>query len=150
MALIDHFERSYHPAECVGSLLSGFWHILNLMLSLVMWINRKPDKMSSTCKALAIKGIWKINSLFMSMPQTWGVLICHLSLHLSVNSQLNWLLIKVNYTWNKSNIEINFIINVLDSYEKVTSLFLKKRWHTNFNLYFRITHLMLFSILNHH
>lgn len=70
VALIDHFERSYHPAISVGSLLSGFWHILNLMLSLVIRINSKPDKMSSTCKAIAIKGIWKINSLFMSMPQT--------------------------------------------------------------------------------
>lgn len=96
-ALIDHFERSYHPAAFVGSLLSGFWHILNLMLSLVIWINSKPDKMSSTCKAMAIKGIWKINSLFMSMPQTWGVLICHLSLHLSVNSQLNWLLMRIRW-----------------------------------------------------
>ena len=97
IALIDHFERSYHPATSVGSLLSGFWHILNLMLSLVIWINSKPDKMSSTCKAMAIKGIWKINSLFMSMPQTWGVLICHLSLHLSVNSQLNWLLMRIRW-----------------------------------------------------
>lgn len=97
VALIDHFERSYHPAASVGSLLSGFWHILNLMLSLVIWINSKPDKMSSTCKAMAIKGIWKINSLFMSMPQTWGALICHLSLHLSVNSQLNWLLMRIRW-----------------------------------------------------
>lgn len=96
-ALIDHFERSSHPAAAVGSLLSGFWHILNLMLSLVIWINSKADKMSSTCKAMAIKGIWKINSLFMSMPQTQGVLICHLSLHLSVNSQLNWLLMRIRW-----------------------------------------------------
>lgn len=91
-AIIDHSERSYRPPVFVGSLFSGFWHTLNLMLSLVIWINSKPDKMSSTCKTIAIKGIWKINSLFMSMPQTWVVLICHLSLHLSVNSRLNWLL----------------------------------------------------------
>lgn len=98
VALIDHFERSYHILlHPLVVLLSGFWHILNLMLSLVIWINSKPDKMSSTCKAMAIKGIWKINSLFMSMPQTWGVLICHLSLHLSVNSQLNWLLMRIRW-----------------------------------------------------
>lgn len=97
VALIDHFERSYHPAASVGSLLSGFWHILNLMLSLVIWINSKPDEMSSTCKAMAIKGIWKINSLFMSTPQTWRALICQLSLHLSVNSQLNWLLMRIRW-----------------------------------------------------
>ena len=97
VALVDHFERSYHPTASVGSLLSGFWHILNLMLSLVIWINSKPDKMSSTCKTMAIKGIWKINSLFMSMPQTLGVLICHLSLHLSVNSLLNWLLMRIRW-----------------------------------------------------
>lgn len=96
-ALIDHSERSSPPAVSVGSLLSGFWHILNLMLSLVIWINSKADKMSSTCKTIAIKGIWKINSLFMSMPQTWVVLICHLSLHLSVNSRLNWLLMRLKW-----------------------------------------------------
>lgn len=129
VTLIDHFERSCHPAASIGSLLSGFWQILNLMLSLVIWINSKPDKMSSTCKAMAIKDIWKINSLFMSMPQTWGVLICHLSLHLSVNSQLNWLLMRIRWiileTRNKNKIEINFIINFFDSYKNVTSLYFK-------------------------
>lgn len=96
-ALIDHFERSYRLAASVGSLPSDFWHILNLMLSLVIWINSKLDKVSSACKAIAIKGIWKINSLFMFMPQTWGALICHLSRHLSVNSQLNWLLMRIRW-----------------------------------------------------
>lgn len=58
---IDHFETGHLSAEISRNLLSGVWHILNLMLRLVIWINRILDGMPSACKATAIGGIWKIN-----------------------------------------------------------------------------------------
>lgn len=63
---IDHFETGHLSAEFSRNLLSGVWHVLNLMLRLVIWIDSILDGMSSACKAFAIEGIWKINSDLMA------------------------------------------------------------------------------------